>query len=191
MAAGACNQEPAPSNRQPNHLSWGGTAERRQQGVGTWQWFCKTRDVAHLTWRRVLIADSDPAVRQQLFSALLAVDVFSDIAVNVTDALEKLDGQAYGVVLLDIALPGGMPEQVLARIGTIPTERRPIVLVAAANASSVRSLDVEIVQIVLRRPLALHQTVDVIRSCVESLVSRPDALETDGDGEGNGDQLTS
>ncbi len=144
-----------------------------------------------LTSRRVLIADSDPAVRQQLFSALLAVDVFSDVVANVADALEKLDGQAYGVVLVDIALAGGMLEEVLARIARIPTQRRPIVLVAAANAASARSLDVEIVQFVLRRPLSLHQTVDVIRSCVENVVSRTDAVETDGDGQGNGDQLTS
>lgn len=144
-----------------------------------------------LTSRRVLIADSDPAVRQQLSSALLAVDVFSDVVANVADALEKLDGQAYGVVLVDIALAGGMLEEVLARIARIPTQRRPIVLVAAANAASARSLDVEIVQFVLRRPLSLHQTVDVIRSCVENVVSRTDAVETDGDGQGNGDQLTS
>jgi CheY-like chemotaxis protein len=134
----------------------------------------------------VLIADSDSAVRQRLFAALLAVDVFSDLAGSVSDALEKLGGETYGVILVDIGLPGGDAEDVLARIAGLPEPQRPVVLVVASNFASARSLDVDVVQIVLRKPLALGQTVDVIRSCIEIGVSRPDRDEDSGR-----DQLTS
>jgi DNA-binding NtrC family response regulator len=130
--------------------------------------------------RRVLIADSDAGARSQLFTALLAVDVFCDLAGNVPDACQKLEDETYGVVLIDIALPGGHPEDVLARIAEMPVLRRPVVLVVANDASSARSLDVDVVQIVLRRPLSLRQTVDVIRSCVANAVAREDGDE-DGD----------
>jgi len=141
--------------------------------------------------RRVLIADSDSSVRQQLYRALLAVDVFSDVVSSVPAALEKLDLEAYGVVLVDIALAGGDPEEVLARIASLPGTARPVVLVVALNPTAARSLDVDVVQIVLRKPLGLRQTVEVIRSCVENAPTRSQLSDRGDDGRGDSDQLTS
>ncbi|MDP9190624.1 MAG: hypothetical protein M3P06_02835 [Acidobacteriota bacterium] len=131
---------------------------------------------------RVLIADGDAGLRQQLFTALLDLDVYSDLVSNTDDALSKLADQEYGVVVADVALPFGDVERVIAHIGRMPTALRPVVLVLAANPESARSLDVEIVQIVLRRPVNLPQLVDVVRSCIRSHVrardgaSSPDSL---------------
>ena len=80
----------------------------------------------------------------------------------------KLAEQEYGVVVIDVALPFGDVERVIAHIERMPTALRPVVLVLAANPESARSLDVEIVQIVLRRPVNLPQLVDVVRSCIRS-----------------------
>ena len=139
--------------------------------------------VGTLRGRRVLIADSDASVRQQLSRALLAVDVSSDVASSVPGMLQRLDAETYGVILVDITLPGGDPEQVLARIAAQKPEDRPVVIVVASNPASARSLDVEIVQIVLRRPLSLRQTVEVISSCVGNAAD-------DAAADGNNDQLT-
>lgn len=133
---------------------------------------------------RVLIADSDPHLRQLLYSALLAVDVFSDCASTVTDALDKLREEPYGVVVVDVGLPGGDAEEIVAAIAAIEPQQRPVVLVLAANPAAARSLDIDVVQIVLRKPLALRQTVDLIRSCVQNAAVR---LEED---DGEGDQAT-
>ncbi|HYI12259.1 MAG TPA: hypothetical protein VEK57_24615 [Thermoanaerobaculia bacterium] len=121
---------------------------------------------------RVLIADSDLSLRQQLYSALLSQDIYSDCVGTTTDALTKLGEEEYGVVLLDLTMPSGDLDEVIARIATFPLVRRPVVLVLAANPLAARSLDVEIVQIVLRRPVYLSQLVDVIRNCVRSTVLR-------------------
>jgi len=129
----------------------------------------------------VLIADSDAQLRQLLYSALLALDVFSDCVATVPDAVAKLSDEPYGVVLVDIALPGGKAEQILARIAELPRDTRPVVLVLASNPSSARSLDIDIVQIVLRKPLALRSTVDLIRSCVQSASARPVVAEEESD----------
>lgn len=131
---------------------------------------------------RVLIADSDPQLRQLVFSALLAVDVFSDCVGTVLDALEKLRDDSFGVVVMDVALPGGDPEQIVARIAELAHSQRPVVLVLAANPAAARSLDVEIVQIVLRKPIALRQIVDLIRSCVQNTAVRVERPPRDGDG---------
>ena len=116
----------------------------------------------------MLIADGDATLRQQLFSALLTLDVFSDIAGTTDDALANLAEHEYGVVVVDVALPFGDVERVIAHVESMPAALRPVVLVLAANPESTRSLDVEIVQIVLRRPVNLPQLVDVVRSCIRS-----------------------
>lgn len=133
---------------------------------------------------RVLIADSDPHLRQLVYSALLAVDVFSDCVGTVPDALDKLRGEPYGVVVVDVALPGGDAEQVVARIAELGRDQRPVVLVLASNPALARSLDVDIVQIVLRKPIGLRQTVELIRNCVQSAPARVAPPPEDENGEG-------
>lgn len=117
---------------------------------------------------RVLIADSDAALRQQLFSALLSFDVYSDVVGTTADALAHLRGERYGVVVVDVSLHSGDVDRVIAHIAAMPVSQRPVVLVLAANPEATRTLDVEIVQIVLRKPVNLPQLVDVVRSCVRS-----------------------
>lgn len=131
---------------------------------------------------RVLIADSDLNLRQQLFGALLDHDIYSDCVSNVAEALTKLGDEAYSVVILDMALPLGDIDDVIAHIAAMPFASRPIVLVLAANPIEARSLDVEIVQIVLRRPLYLRQLVDVVRNCVQNTAQRAAvSAKRDGD----------
>jgi DNA-binding response OmpR family regulator len=117
---------------------------------------------------RVLIADGDMALRQQLYSTLLNRDVFSDCVSSTSEALEKLGTESYGVVIIDVALPPGDVERVVERIAKLPLGQRPVVLVLAGNPEAARSLDVEIVQIVLRKPVNVPQLVDVVRSCLRN-----------------------
>jgi DNA-binding response OmpR family regulator len=135
---------------------------------------------------RVLIADGDAALRQQLFSALLTLDIFSDCVAGVADALSKLDEEKFGVVVVDVSL--GEIEPVIERIGRMPPDERPVVLVLAGNSEAARSLDVEIVQIVLRKPVNVPQLVDVVRSCVRNSAARGDATLSR---KRNGDHATS
>jgi DNA-binding response OmpR family regulator len=121
---------------------------------------------------RVLIADAGAAIRQQLYGALLNSDIFSDCVLTAGDAVEKLGAQRYGAVVLDVALPGGAVETVIDRIARIPTVERPVVVILAAHPEATRSLDVEIVQIVLRKPVVLSQIVDLVRSCLRSAEAR-------------------
>ncbi|HUR82934.1 MAG TPA: response regulator [Thermoanaerobaculia bacterium] len=133
-----------------------------------------------------MIADSDPHLRQVLYSALLAEDVFSDVVGSVPDALQRIREDRYAVILVDVGLPGGNAEQIVSAIAAVRYARRPVVLVLASNPAAARSLDVDIVQIVLRKPLALRQTVALIRSCVASA-----NVAVDEDGDADGDHATS
>jgi DNA-binding response OmpR family regulator len=127
---------------------------------------------------RVLVADGDSGLRQQLYGALLNHDIDSDCVSSTSEALAKLGAETYGVVVVDVALPTGDVDRVIERIEGIPVSQRPVVLVLASNPEAARSLDVDIVQIVLRKPVNLPQLVDVVRSCIRSTRSRGLDLST-------------
>jgi len=138
--------------------------------------------------RRVLIADGDAGIRQQLFSGLLELDIFSDCVSNTQDAIEKLGAERYGLLVIDVALPTGNVVDVISRVQQLAPAQRPVVLVLAAQPEAARTLDVDIVQIVLRRPIVLRQLIDLVRSCLRSAgarVGEPPKVT------GNGDQLIS
>ena len=118
--------------------------------------------------RRVLIADGDMPLRQQLFSALLENDIYSDCVANTAEAIRKLNEETYGLIVIDVALPEGDVVYVIARIHQMPLALRPVVLVLAAKPEAARTLDVDIVQIVLRRPVVVSQLVELVRSCLRS-----------------------
>ena len=121
---------------------------------------------------RVLIAEGDPSVRRQLFSALLEQNIFSDSVLSCGESLEKLQSESYGVVVLDVLLQGDV-EAVVRQIALRPQRERPVVIVLAARPEAASTLDVEIVQIVLRRPIHLRQLVDVVASCLRAVQAAP------------------
>lgn len=116
---------------------------------------------------RVLIADADPGLRRNLNQRLLDAEVFADTAGDAKLTLEMLAETTYAVLVLDLMLPGAPPERILDQIAQMPANVRPVVLVLAARGAA-RSLDVDVVQIVLRKPCDLAQLAEIIQSCVRN-----------------------
>lgn len=121
---------------------------------------------------RVLIADRDSTVRQTLFGRLLDGNIFSDCVSTGGDAIEKLSSVIYTVAVIDVGLRDLRELGVLQRIADLPAAARPVVLVLADHPESARTLDVEIVQIVLRKPVDMDQLTELIRSCIRSAARR-------------------
>ena len=116
------------------------------------------------------------------------MDVFSDCVSTAADALAKLDDAEYGLVIADMDMPSRGVERIVSRVAELPADKRPIVLVVAGSAEAARSLDVEIVQIVLRRPVNVRQIVDLIASCLRSSNAprRRGNVEAGGSEDGDG-----
>lgn len=114
---------------------------------------------------RALIVEVDDKVRRKLFSALLDRDVFSDTAHDCKAALECLRGGEFGVVILDLVLPDC--DEVLAAIQCLSADRRPMVI-ATGDRDMTHELDDNLIQIIIRKPIALRQFADVVRSCLEA-----------------------
>ncbi|HEU4522132.1 MAG TPA: response regulator, partial [Thermoanaerobaculia bacterium] len=104
-----------------------------------------------LPGERVLIADADPGLRRQIHKRLEDSNVSADCVADGRSAMQRLRESSYGVILLDIALPHLGAERVLEFMRQMPASERPVILVVA-EPSAARSLDVDLVQIVLRKP---------------------------------------
>jgi DNA-binding response OmpR family regulator len=134
---------------------------------------------------RVLIADADPGVRRQLSKRLLDVGVIADPVADGRLALDQLRERSYAVILLDLQLPGIGAEQILNFISASAAKPRPVILVVA-NGTVGRTLDVDLVQIVLRKPCNLSHLAELIESCVRTsthhrgLMAPPRDAEQDG-----------
>lgn len=120
---------------------------------------------------RVLIAEADPAVRRALFKAMLDRDLYSDTAADAGEFFERLQRQRYTLVVLDLALPGATTEEVLERFrgrANEPVDDQPIVIVTG-NPDGARTLDHDLVQIVLRRPIDVRQLSELAENCLRGM----------------------
>ena len=117
---------------------------------------------------RVLVADGDAVLRRQLYKRLLDYDVFSDCVPDGIAALRALDERHYTMVILDLGLERVDGYQVLDRIRSMPYKDRPVVLVTMTGQDA-RQLDVDIVQVILRKPLRIGDITDLVRSCLRTI----------------------
>jgi two-component system nitrogen regulation response regulator NtrX len=116
--------------------------------------------------RRVLVVDDEPGIRRSL-SGILEDEGYAVDAVESGEAcLAALPGAGYGLVLLDIWLPGMDGMDVLARIQEMPFAERPAVVMisghgsieAAVKATKLGAFDF------LEKPLSLQKVTVVVKN---------------------------
>lgn len=117
---------------------------------------------------RVLLADGDAVLRRQLYKRLLDHDVFSDCVPDGASALRALDERPYTMLILDLNLGRVDGYQVLDRIRSMPQDQRPVVLVTVTDYDT-HSLDVDLVQVVLRKPVKIGEVTEIVRSCLRTI----------------------
>ena len=116
--------------------------------------------------KRVLVVDDEPGIRRSL-SGILEDEGYAVDAVESGEAcLAALPGAGYGLVLLDIWLPGMDGMEVLTRIQEIPFAERPVVVMisghgsieAAVKATKLGAFDF------LEKPLSLEKVTVVVKN---------------------------
>ena len=136
--------------------------------------------------RRVLVVDDEPGIRRSL-SGILEDEGYSVDAVESGEAcLAVLPGAGYGLVMLDIWLPGMDGMEVLARIQEIPFAERPVVVMisghgsieAAVKATKLGAFDF------LEKPLSLQKVTVVVKNGLDhhSLALENSRLKADTEG---------
>jgi two-component system nitrogen regulation response regulator NtrX len=121
--------------------------------------------------RRILIVDDEPGIRRSL-SGILEDEGYAVDAVESGEAcLSALPGADYGLVMLDIWLPGMDGMEVLARIQEIPFAERPVVVMISGHGSieaAVRATKLGAFDF-LEKPLSLEKVTVVVKNGLDHL----------------------
>ncbi len=84
----------------------------------------------------VLIVDDEKNIRLTLSQALEALEVETDTATNGEEALAKLKEKGFGLILLDLKMPGMDGMEVLRRVREIRPDIRVIIITAYGTIES-------------------------------------------------------
>ncbi len=86
--------------------------------------------------KSVLIVDDEKNIRLTLSQALEALEVETDTAANGEEALAKLKEKEFGLILLDLKMPGMDGMEVLRRVREIRPDIRVIIITAYGTIES-------------------------------------------------------
>lgn len=84
----------------------------------------------------VLIVDDEKNIRLTLSQTLEVLDLETDTAVNGEEALAKLRGKEFGLILLDLKMPGMDGMEVLRQVRDIRPDIRVIIITAHGTIES-------------------------------------------------------
>lgn len=115
---------------------------------------------------RILIVETDDALRQKLYRGMLDLDLFSDCTSDVREAIAFLTQRHYSIVVLDVDIAGGY-DKVAAAVQLMPEIERPIVI-ATAESERLGRVDGEGVQVVIRRPVKVRDVAELARACIDA-----------------------
>ena len=116
----------------------------------------------------VLVVEDDAAIRDLLVTALGREPLRVDTAADGAEALEKLAGARYAVLLLDLMLPRVSGYALLEILRARQTAGTLMVIVMTAfDDAAIRALDAEQVHACIRKPFDLLMVSELVRDCAQ------------------------
>lgn len=120
----------------------------------------------------VLIVDDDEPTQTLLRALLRRCGYTTDVAANGAQAIERLQGNAYAAVILDVMMPGVGGAAVVEFLRTAPRSV-PVIICSAAGPAALSGFDPRIVKAIVRKPFDVDQFVAAVTSVVETSEARP------------------
>lgn len=118
---------------------------------------------------RVLVVDDEPAIRALVAKIVERAGHPVDTARDGAEAIEKLDGGNYGVLVLDLMMPNvdgyALLDHLKERGGTRPA----IIVISAGDSAALRRLDASMVHSILRKPFDIDVLGDLITAAARSM----------------------
>ncbi len=119
---------------------------------------------------RVLVIESNDALRAMLFTILRHQPVEVDTAITAEDAWEKVTTCDYALVIIDMDLPDKTGQVFLTRFREERSDTNTFIL-AVRDPAGDEYLDPAVVSAVLNKPLEIDTMAELVREC--SLVVPP------------------
>jgi two-component system response regulator PilR (NtrC family) len=118
---------------------------------------------------RVLIIESNDALRVMLFTILRHQPLGVDAAANAEEALERVAKCDYALIILDMDLPDSEASIFLAQFRTNRPEATTFVL-AVRDPQGDSTIDPAQVAAVLNKPLEIDTLAEVVRECAGAVL---------------------
>src|SRR5712691_10605764 len=104
---------------------------------------------------RILIVDDDSSIRTLLSVVAGRAGVAAEVASDGVEAMQKLEADAYDLIVLDLSMPRMNSYDLIARL----RERSPrpaVIVLTALPARHFIELDPQVVHCVVRKPFDLN-----------------------------------
>jgi CheY-like chemotaxis protein len=119
----------------------------------------------------ILIVDDDVPTQNLLQALLRRVGHTTEVAGNGAEAIALLRERDYGLIILDLMMPGVAGPGVLAFLGE--TSRRiPVIICTAARGAATQNLDSKVVKAMIHKPFDIEHLVGT----VDGLMGRDEPL---------------
>ncbi len=127
---------------------------------------------------RVLVVDDEPAIRALVAKIVQRAGLDVDLAGDGVEAIEKLDGHPYAVLVLDLMMPTVDGFGIISHLRSRTNLPRPaIIVISAADTTMLRHLDGTLVHTILRKPF----DIDVLGDLITAAAQSAEATKTEGD----------
>lgn len=117
---------------------------------------------------RILVIDDDELVVMALEELLTPVGYAVTTASNGHDALKKLEGPMFDLIILDIIMPGMNGFELCAKIREMDNYRStPIIMLTAKSSSEDKKRGIDVgANLFLPKPIAPQRLLDLVKSAL-------------------------
>ena len=110
---------------------------------------------------RALVVEDDPAIRKLVEKLLQRRGIVIDSAHDGREAIAKLNGGDYSIVVLDLMLPEASGYEVVSYMKSNRLTI-PVVVVSAVSQQALANLDLDVVKMVISKPFDVHDFTEKI-----------------------------
>ena len=124
---------------------------------------------------RVLVVESNDALRVLLFTILRHQPLGVDTAVSADDAMEKVSGCNYALIVVDMDMPYEAGQEFVTSF----REQRPgagTFILAVRDPNGEAFLDPALVNAVLNKPIEIDTLAELVRECAQVVPPPEDPL---------------
>jgi DNA-binding response OmpR family regulator len=118
---------------------------------------------------RVLVVDDEPAIRALVAKIVERQGFPVDSARDGAEAISMLEGESYGVVVLDLMMPNVDGFALIDFIKKRGGEHPAIIVISAGDSASLRRLDGSLVHSIVRKPFDIDVLGDLIAAAARSM----------------------
>jgi len=124
---------------------------------------------------RVLIIESNDALRAMLFTILRYQPIGVDTAVSTDEALQRVAQCDYALIVVDMDMPDGAGSRFVTAFRDARPDATTFVMAVRDPKNDVY-LDPEMVSAVLNKPLEIDMVADLVRECAAVVPPPEDPL---------------